>query len=82
MLVYCVYSPAGRFYFAKIYTMERLTNYFRATLAEMKHVSWPTQWQAVIYSSLVIGISVAVALFIFVFDQLFTEILRIIGINF
>ena len=62
--------------------MERLTNYFRATMAEMKHVSWPTQWQTVIYSALVIGISIAVAVFIFIFDQLFTEILGMIGITF
>lgn len=48
----------------------------------MKHVSWPTQWQTVIYTSLVIGISVAVSLFIFFFDQIFTEFLRLVGVSF
>ena len=62
--------------------MERFIQYLKATQAEMKHVSWPTQWQTVIYSSLVIGISIAVALFIFFFDQVFTELLSLIGISF
>jgi len=48
----------------------------------MKHVSWPTQWQTVIYTSLVIGISVAVSLFIFFFDQIFTEFLGLVGVSF
>ena len=62
--------------------MERITNYFRATLAEMKHVVWPTQWQTLIYSALVIGISAAVAVFIFMFDRIFTELLSMIGVSF
>ena len=62
--------------------MERFTRYLKATQAEMKHVSWPTQWQTLVYSSLVIGISVAVAAFIFFLDQIFTELLSMIGVSF
>ena len=61
--------------------MERFIQYLKATQAEMKHVSWPTQWQTVIYSSLVIGISAAVALFILFFDEIFKQILATIGFN-
>lgn len=56
--------------------MSRLGNYFRDTAAEMKHVSWPTQKQALVYSVLVIGISAFVALFVGAFDYVFTSILN------
>lgn len=62
--------------------MERFIQYLKATKAELKHVSWPTQRQTAIYASLVIGISIAVSAFIFLFDQLFAEFLRVIGVNF
>lgn len=57
--------------------MSRLGNYVRDTAAEMKHVTWPTQTQAFVYTALVIGISAVVALFIGAFDYLFTQILNI-----
>ena len=56
--------------------MSRLTNYFRDTAAEMKHVSWPTTTQAIIYSALVIGISAVVALILSGFDYIFTNLLN------
>ena len=62
--------------------MERFAQYLKATKAEMKHVAWPTQWQTAIYTSLVIGISVAVAIFIFFFDQIFNEFLIMLGVGF
>lgn len=55
--------------------MSRLTNYFRATAAEMKHVSWPTQKQALAYTALVIAVSAFTALFLGAFDYLFTNVL-------
>jgi len=57
--------------------MSNLSNYFKATIAEMKQVTWPTQKQAFLYTILVIGISVLVSLFLSAFDFLFSE-----GINF
>lgn len=56
--------------------MSRLGNYFRDTAAEMKHVSWPTQTQAFIYTALVIGISGLVAVFLGAFDYVFTQLLN------
>lgn len=58
--------------------MSRLGNYFRDTAAEMKHVSWPTQMQTIIYTLLVIVVSAFVALFLGAFDYLFTQLLDLI----
>jgi len=58
--------------------MSRLGNYFRDTAAEMKHVSWPTQMQTMIYTLLVIVVSAFVALFLGAFDYLFTQLLDLI----
>ena len=56
--------------------MSRISKYFKDTAAEMKHVSWPTQTQTIIYSALVIGVSIFVALFVGAFDYVFTQILN------
>ncbi len=58
--------------------MSRLGNYVRDTAAEMKRVSWPTQQQALIYSALVIGVSVLVAVILSAFDYAFTWLLEFI----
>ena len=51
--------------------MQSFAQYLRDTLAELKQVKWPTQNQALVYTALVIGISVAVALFVGLFDHIF-----------
>ncbi len=56
--------------------MSRIGNYLRDTRAELDHVSWPTRQQALIYTALVIGISVVVALFTSGFDYVFSTILN------
>jgi preprotein translocase subunit SecE len=53
--------------------MNRLARYFRDTMAEMKHVKWPTQNQAMIYTALVIGISAVVTVFVSLADFVFTS---------
>lgn len=58
--------------------MSRLGNYLQDTAAEMKHVSWPTQTQAIVYTLLVIVVSTLVALFLGAFDYLFTQLLDLI----
>lgn len=58
--------------------MSRLGNYIRDTQAEMKHVSWPTQKQALIYTALVIGVSILVALFTGAMDYIFTGVLNMV----
>lgn len=57
------------------YFMDALTRYIRATAAELSQVSWPTQHQAMLYTALVIGITVVVALYVGVFDYLFAEVI-------
>lgn len=58
--------------------MSRIGNYLRDTKTEMKHVSWPTHNQAVIFTLLVIGISAAVAVFVGAADYVFTGLLDFI----
>jgi preprotein translocase subunit SecE len=53
--------------------MNRLFNYLRDTRAELKHVSWPTQKQTVMYTALVITISIVTALYLGFFDFAFTR---------
>ncbi|NCT02276.1 preprotein translocase subunit SecE [Candidatus Parcubacteria bacterium] len=53
--------------------MNSLIKYFRDTATELKQVSWPTQHQAMLYTVLVIFISVFVSLFTGAFDFLFSR---------
>lgn len=57
--------------------MNRLGKYLRDTRAELRHVSWPTQHQAIVYTALVIGISAVAAAILGAFDYAFTTILNI-----
>lgn len=56
--------------------MSRLGNYLRDTAGEMKHVTWPSQKQAFIYTALVIGVSSLVAMFLGAFDYVFSQLLN------
>lgn len=40
-------------------------------MAEMKHVTWPTRRQTVVYSILVIGVSIAVSAYLGLLDSIF-----------
>ncbi len=56
-------------------------SYFKETQAEMRHVSWPTQLQTIVYTALVFAISVFIALYLGLFDYLFTTTLaRLAGV--
>ncbi|MFA6430662.1 MAG: preprotein translocase subunit SecE [Candidatus Paceibacterota bacterium] len=56
--------------------MSKLSNYILETKGELKHVSWPTKKQTLIFTSLVIIISIGVAISLGLFDYLFTSILK------
>jgi preprotein translocase subunit SecE len=43
------------------------------TKGEMKHVNWPTRKQTIAYTSLVIIISIAIAIDLGIFDFIFTK---------
>lgn len=53
-----------------------ITDYAKETRAELKHVSWPTQKQAIVYTVTVILIAVVIAAYLGFFDYLFSNILR------
>ncbi len=50
---------------------KQLGDYFKGAIAEMKKVSWPSKKQTMNYSLIVIGMSVAVAVFFGILDYAF-----------
>lgn len=55
----------------------KITEYIKETQLELKHVSWPTRRQAIVYTIIVIAISIATGILLGVFDALFAEISRL-----
>jgi preprotein translocase SecE subunit len=53
--------------------MNRFINYLHDTRGELKHVSWPTQRQTIIYTTLVILISIVTSIYLGFFDYLFSQ---------
>jgi len=53
-----------------------MPNYFKDVRAEMKHVSWPTRRITIVYTSVVIGVSLAVAVYLGALDYIFSLVLR------
>lgn len=58
--------------------MANLVNYFKETRAELKHVAWPTKKQAIVYTAVVIIISIVTALYLGAFDYLFSNLLKLV----
>ncbi len=54
----------------------RILNYIRDVRGEMKHVSWPTRRQTIVFTLLVIAISVIVAVYLGLLDFVFSRILE------
>lgn len=50
----------------------KVVDYLKETRAEMKHVNWPTRKQAIVYTTVVIAISVGFAAFLGLLDYLFS----------
>lgn len=48
-----------------------IKQYIKETMAEMKHVTWPTRRQTVIYSVLVICVSIVVSAYLGLLDSVF-----------
>jgi preprotein translocase subunit SecE len=53
-----------------------LSDYLKETRAELKHVSWPTRRQAIMYTIVVIVISLGLSLYLGLFDYLFSTGLK------
>ncbi len=53
-----------------------ITSYFKEVRAEMKHVSWPSRRMVIVYTAVVIGISLGVAIYLGLLDYLFAAIIK------
>ncbi len=53
--------------------MNNFINYLKDTITELGHVSWPTQKQSIVYTVLVVVISLFVSLYVGLFDFLFQK---------
>ncbi len=67
-------SALGAFFSKKI--PMKIVEYLKETRGELKHVSWPTRRQTIVFTMVVILISIGVAVFLGFFDFIFAEILR------
>jgi len=56
----------------------KLANYIKASVEEMKKVTWPTKKETYNYTLLVIGLSLAVAAFLGALDYLFNLLLGLV----
>lgn len=57
---------------------EKLTNYIKNSIIELKKVSWPTKQQAIRHTLLVIAISLVVAAFLGIVDFILTKALQLV----
>lgn len=54
----------------------QIIEYIKESKGELAHVTWPTRSQAIVYTVLVIVISVATSFYLGAFDSLFTFIVK------
>jgi preprotein translocase SecE subunit len=55
-----------------------ITEYIKSSYEEVKKVAWPTKKESMRLTTYVIGVSLAVGLFVTVFDYLFKQLLTVI----
>ena len=53
--------------------MSKITEYFKETKGELKHVNWPTRQQTIYFTIIVIVVSVLIAYFLGIFDFIFSK---------
>jgi preprotein translocase subunit SecE len=51
-------------------------NYFREVRAEMRHVSWPSRQLTITYTIVVVGVSLATAVYLGLLDYIFRFIIE------
>jgi preprotein translocase, SecE subunit, bacterial len=56
--------------------MNKLTTYIKESIEEMKKVTWPTKKETYHYTVIIIGISLAMAIFLGLLDYGFSEGLK------
>ncbi|HEV8666298.1 MAG TPA: preprotein translocase subunit SecE [Candidatus Paceibacterota bacterium] len=53
-----------------------MPNYLKEVRAEMKHVSWPSRNQTIVFTVVVIGVSLFTALYLGAWDYLFSLFIK------
>ena len=53
--------------------MSKITEYFKETKTELKHVNWPGRRQTIFYTLIVLALSILVAYFLGIFDFIFSQ---------
>ncbi len=56
----------------------KIGEYIKETRSELSHVSWPTRKQAISYSAIVIGLSLAIAIYLGAADFILSRLLSLI----
>ncbi len=56
----------------------KITEYVKETKAEMSHVAWPTRKQAIVYSIVVVLVSIITAFVLGLFDYIFSRLLTLL----
>ena len=59
----------------------RIKKFFSEARQELRHVNWPTRQEAIRLTSIVIGLSVGLAIFLGGFDYLFSFVIKNIVIQ-
>ncbi|HUD02733.1 MAG TPA: preprotein translocase subunit SecE [Candidatus Paceibacterota bacterium] len=53
-----------------------MPNYFKEVRAEMRHVTWPTRNQAIVYTVVVVAVSLATAVYLGLLDYVFDAVVQ------
>lgn len=53
--------------------MSKISEYFKETKVELKHVIWPSRKQTIFYTIIVIVLSILIAYFLGIFDFIFSK---------
>lgn len=53
-----------------------MLNYLKDVRAEMKHVSWPSRTQTILFTVVVIAVSAGVSVYLGIWDYVFSAILK------
>ena len=61
--------------------MNKLITFIKEARAELRKVNWPTRNETMKYTGLVMGLSLAVAIFLGALDYLFEYIIRVFVIK-
>jgi preprotein translocase subunit SecE len=56
--------------------MNKITTFIKEARVELRKVNWPTREQTIKYTALVVGLSLAVAIFLGALDYLFEYIIK------